>query len=172
MDLVRFRLAPMSGLIAVVTWVLLAIPAGMVVLAATMRTPILHGLVGFFVVLYAWIWLWMRPSAFQLSRAGLEIVWPLRQRRIPRSQIVGAELVTPVGLKREFGTLMRVGAGGLWGGFGGAWSIGRAWLGLYVSRHADGLVLVRCRGVPSLLITPADPERFVAAVAQRLTAAS
>jgi hypothetical protein len=57
--------------------------------------------------------------------------------------------------------------GGLWGGFGLAWSSRGKHLALYVSRHADGFVLVRCERARSLLITPERPAEFVAAVAAR-----
>jgi hypothetical protein len=160
-----FRLAPMSGLIRGMTYVLMLVPIGF------LTAPILDWrflplapLGAIIAVSYAFIWLFMRPSAFVVTPEGLEILWPLRRRRIPRANLVGASEVGRADLRREFGLLLRVGAGGLWGGFGLAWSSRGEHLGLYVSRHADGFVLVRGRGVRSLLITPERPAAFVAAL--------
>jgi len=160
-----FRLAPMSTLIAVMTWALFLLPVGLMV--AGLRGPggsplALVG--GAIALLYAFIWLYMRPSAFVVGPEGLDILWPLRRRRIPRAKLLGASEIGPEALRQEFGLLLRVGAGGLWGGFGLAWSSRGEHLALYVSRHADGFVLVRCRGTRSLLITPERPDAFVAAL--------
>jgi hypothetical protein len=56
---------------------------------------------------------------------------------------------------------MRIGAGGLWGGFGWLYTR-KGLLDLYVSR-TDRFVLVRLRTGRPLLITPDADERFVAA---------
>ena len=162
---VAFRLAPMSGLILGMTCALFLVPIGF--LAAPLRDPRLTplALVGGAVALgYAFTWLYMRPTAFEVGPDGLDIVWPLRRRHVPRADILGAAEIRPAGLRAEFGTLLRVGVGGLWGGFGLAWSSRGRHLGLYVSRHADGFVLVRCRRSRSLLITPERPDAFVAAL--------
>jgi hypothetical protein len=162
-----FCLAPMSGLIRGITYVLMLVPIGF--LAAPLLDPRLLplGLVGGAIALtYASIWLYMRPSAFVVTPEGLDILWPLRRRRIPRANLLEASEVGRENLRREFGLLLRVGAGGLWGGFGLAWSSRGEHLALYVSRHADGFVLVRCRGTRSLLITPENPAAFVAALSR------
>ena len=159
-----FRLAPMSGLIRGLTCALFLVPIGF--LAAPLLDPRLAplALVGGAVALsYAFIWLYMRPSTFVVTLEGLDIVWPLRRRRIASANLMGASEVGREDLRREFGLLLRIGAGGLWGGFGLAWSSRGEHLGLYVSRHADGFVLVRGRGTRSLLITPERPAAFVAA---------
>jgi hypothetical protein len=162
-----FRLAPMSGLIRGMTGALLLVPIGF--LAAALLDPRLFPLApvgGAIALSYIFIWLYMRPSAFVVATEGLDIVWPLRRRRIPWANLVGASEVARQDLRREFGLLLRVGAGGLWGGFGLAWSSRGEHLGLYVSRHADGFVLVRCRGTRSLLITPERPAAFAAALSR------
>jgi len=51
---------------------------------------------------------------------------------------------------------------GLWGGFG-LLVASRESFAMYVSR-TDRFVLVRLRAGRSLLLTPAEPERFVAAL--------
>jgi hypothetical protein len=160
-----FRLATMSGLIFGMTCALLLVPIGF--LAAPLLDPRLFPLapIGGAVALgYAFIWLCMRPSAFVVTPEGLDVVWPLQRRHIPGTDILGATEVRSPDLRAEFGTLLRVGVGGLWGGFGLAWSSRGKHLGLYVSRHADGFVLVRCRGTRSLLVTPERPAAFVAAL--------
>ena len=160
-----FRLAPMSGLILWMTCALFLVPIGF--LAAPLLDPRLTplALVGGAVALgYAVTWLYMRPTAFEITGEGLDVVWPLRRRHIARVDILGAREVGPHDLRAEFGTLLRVGVGGLWGGFGLAWSSRGTHLALYVSRHADGFVLVRCRRSRSLLITPERPDAFVAAL--------
>jgi hypothetical protein len=168
-----FRLAPMSGMIRVMTIGLFGIPVLFWGMALTEPNRVLLGWVGTAaVLLYAFIWFWLRPTAFVVSDAGLEIVWPARRRTIAVSNLVGAETVSREKLREEYGFMMRVGAGGLWGGFGLAWSSTGNHLGLYVSRHADGFVLVRCKGTRSLLITPEEPERFVAALSERAQGAS
>src|SRR5262245_41722872 len=161
MHAARFKLAPMSGLLRWMTIVLLAIPIGFLAVPLVDRRAGPIALVGLFVaLLYAGIWLLMRPSEF-VVRDGLMIVWPLRQRWISRDEIVGAEEVDLEQLRREFGVLLRFGAGGLWGGFGLALSTKGKHLGLLVSRHRDGFVLLRCRNTRSILMTPERPNEFV-----------
>ena len=161
-----FRLAPMSGLIRGMTFVLLLVPIGFLAgpLLDLRMFPLapLGGVIG---LGYGFIWLFMRPRAFVVTPEGLDIVWPLRRRHIPKVNLAGASEVGREDLREEFGVLLRVGAGGLWGGFGLAWSSRGEHLSLYVSRHADGFVLVRARGKRSLLITPERPAAFVAALA-------
>ena len=162
-----FRLAPMSGLIRGLTCALFLVPIGF--LAAPLLDPHLTplALVGGAVALgYAFTWLYMRPTAFEITREGLDVVWPVRRTHIPQADILGASEVRSADLRAEFGVLLRVGVGGLWGGFGIAWSSRGKHLDLYVSRHADGIVLVRCGQSRSLLITPERPAAFAAALAR------
>jgi hypothetical protein len=164
-----FRLAPMSGLIAALTAALLFLPVG--IAAVGLRTPaagpVPVAVAAALAATYAFTWLYMRPRAFEIAAEGLEVVWPLRRRRIPWDDVLGAGETRADALASEFGTLLRVGVGGLWGGFGLAWSSRGTHLGLYVSRHADGFVIVRCGRARSLLVTPERPGEFVAAVAAR-----
>lgn len=163
-----FRLARMSRLVAALTAALLSVPAGIAAVGARTGGASLGFLVaGALVASYAFTWLYMRPTAFVVGEEGLDVAWPARRRRIAWDDVLGASETRPADLASEFGTLLRVGVGGLWGGFGLAWSSRGRHLALYVSRHADGLVLVRCRRARSLLITPERPAEFAAAVTAR-----
>ena len=163
----EFRLAPMSGLMTALTAALLFLPLGIATVGGrSPAAPWLFGAAGSMAAAYAFTWLVMRPTKFVVGDA-LEVVWPVRRRRIAWDDVLGASETPADALPAEFGTLLRVGVGGLWGGFGLAWSTRGKHLGLYVSRHADGFVLVRCARARSLLITPERPADFVAAVSAR-----
>jgi len=162
----RYPLAPMDTLIRVMTLICYAIP--LVLLAAGWRAPspvraILLVVVGLLVVMYAFVWLWLRPRAFVVTPDALEIEWPLRRRAIPRSAITSARVLTRDQLRAELGRMMRIGAGGLWGGFGLA-STGQGMHELWISR-VDRIVVVGCEGRRPLLVTPDDCDRFVADLA-------
>lgn len=58
--------------------------------------------------------------------APMAVVWPLRREHIPRADIVGVRLTAARDLRREAGWGVRIGAGGLWGGFGWLWTQRRA----------------------------------------------
>jgi Bacterial PH domain len=153
----------MSGLIWALTVPLLALPLLFAVLGAQApgpAGPALWAIVGLLVLLYLVVWLWARPSRFEVLPEGLVIVWPARRRRIPRADIAGARVLVAGQFRREFGLGARVGVGGLWGGFGWVWTSRRGLLDLYVSR-TDGCVLVERRSGRALLITPERPEEFI-----------
>jgi len=115
--------------------------------------------------IYVWVWLRFRPTRFVLRPDALEIVWPLKRRRIRRDAISSARLVDASELRREAGWGMRVGAGGLWGGFGWLWTRRRGIVQMYVSR-TDGLVWMEFAGGRPWLITPENPDAFVRALAR------
>jgi hypothetical protein len=164
-----FRIAPMAPFIRWLTWGLCALPVAFVVAGVSGQSlaPML-GVGLFLCLLYAAVWVWWRPSRFELSEDGLALVFPGRRRLVPASQIAAVQAVTSAQLRERFGVLLRVGAGGLWGGFGWLWSR-RGWLEFYVST-LSGYVLVERRGRMPLLISPEHPARFVAAL--RAVAAS
>jgi hypothetical protein len=165
MPVTRFRLAPMSTDIRVLTWIVLALPLLLVLGASQGWEParslllIVSALV---VLLYASVWFLWRPTAFEVDATGLRILWPLRVRSIPAREVGEAVVFTRETFRREYGGGMRIGAGGLWGGFGWLYT-SKGLLGLYVSR-TDRLVLLRLRTKRPLLVTPDDDERFVAAL--------
>jgi Bacterial PH domain len=159
----RFPLAPMSGDIRALTAIAFIAPLGLVLGAVLGREPVRAVLLvvsALVVVLYASVWLLWRPTAFELDRSGLRIVWPLRARTIPGREVAEAVVLSREAFRREYGWGMRIGAGGLWGGFGWLYT-SKGLLGRYVSR-TDRVVLVRLRTGRPLLVTPEDNERFVA----------
>lgn len=158
----RFALAPMDGLNRGLTAVMLPLPVVFLAAGARMPTPLLDGVGVLILALWGFIWLYMRPSCFEVGPAGLRVRWPWRSQLVPRLALAGAEILSRRELKERYGYAMRVGAGGLWGGFGLAWTR-QGFLRLYVSR-IDRFVVVHCREGRDWLITPADPERFVAAI--------
>lgn len=102
----------------------------------------------------------MGPSSSLRRVSGrVRIQWPLRSKTIPASDIVDARVFDFRDFRSEYGFGMRIGAGGLWGGFGKL-KTRKGMLFMYISR-ADGLVLMNRKSGQPLLITPADPARFV-----------
>ncbi len=153
----------MDTLLRVMTWICYAIP--LIMLASALATPypiraLLLGVAALIVVMYAAVWFLMRPRAFVITPDALEIEWPLRRRSISRSTIVSARILTKDQLREELGRIMRIGAGGLWGGFGLA-TTAKGMHELWVSR-VDQMVVIGCEGRRSLLVTPEDAERFIA----------
>ena len=155
----------MSGDIRALSGIALLAPLGLVLGAVLARNPVRGTLLGatlFVVVIYAAVWLLGRPTAFELDAAGLWIRWPLRSQRIAAGDIAGADLLSRESFRRDFGWGMRIGAGGLWGGFGWLYTR-RGLVDLYVSR-TDRFVLVRRRAGRPLLLTPERDVSFVDAL--------
>ena len=157
-----FRLAPMDFLMRLLTLALLALPP-LFLAIALLGNRWLLGPAVFLGALYVWIWLWFRPTRFVVQPRVLEIVWPARRREIPREDMVAVRLLDKHELRREVGWAMRVGAGGLWGGFGWLWTQKRGIVRMYISR-TDGLVWIERRVDRPWLITPERPEAFVRAL--------
>jgi hypothetical protein len=152
----------MSPLIWILTLALLALPA--VFFSIAMAGRHLLVVAGLCVaVLYAWVWLRFRPTGFIVYPDGLEVRWPLRRRSIPREDIAEVRLIDKGALRSETGWGMRIGAGGLWGGFGRLWTQRRGIVQMYISR-TDGFVWIERVADRPWLITPAEPERFVRAL--------
>ena len=153
-----FRLARMSPLILTVTLILLALPLAFVV-GALFGGPLLSVPAVAIIAIYAWVWLRFRPSRFTVREGALHVIWPLKRRDIPREDITHVRIVDSQELKREIGWGMRVGAGGLWGGFGWLWTTQRGVVQMYVTRTDRFVWIERARGRP-WLITPERPRRL------------
>jgi hypothetical protein len=162
----EFRLDRMSGDVRKLTAVVLAL-AGAVVLVAKSGPPAMRAgaelAAALMVGTCAFTWLAFRPTRFIVDEAGLRIEWPIRMRTIPRAAISGARLVKAGDFRRAHKLRVRIGVGGLWGTFG-LLRGPRETFSTWVSR-SDRWVLVRLTGgARPLLLTPAHPERFVAAI--------
>ena len=156
-----FLLAQMSRFILILTLGLLSLPA--VFLAASVFGGAALRIPGLLLVaLYAWVWLRFRPTRFVIHPGDIEVIWPLKRRRIPRASIADVRVMSKEALRREIGWGMRVGAGGLWGGFGWLWTKRRGIVQMYVSR-TDGFVWIERGNDRPWLITPETPEAFVRA---------
>lgn len=156
-----FRLAPMTRDVRVMTWMALLVP---LVLAAV---SVVSGAVplavpGLLVPMYASVWLFWRPARFEVDDGTLRIVWPLRMRVIDRAAIGAVRVVAACDLRSQYGAGMRIGVGGLWGGFG-LLKTRSTTFSMWISR-TDRLVIVELCAARPLLLTPDDPERFVAAL--------
>jgi hypothetical protein len=109
----RFRLAPMSPLILILTLLLLLLPIVVFVVAFTRHR--LFALPALFLLfISAWTWLWFRPTAFVVNPTDIEVILPLRRRRIRRNTITAVRRVDRQELRQETGWALRVRAGGLW----------------------------------------------------------
>jgi hypothetical protein len=164
----EFRLAPMSPLIRGLTIGLLVLPA--IFLAAAYAfpggrwgaSPLIAPAV-FLVAIYAWVWLGFRPTRFVVKPDAIDVIWPLKRRTIARSGIREVTLVDVAELKRRVGWGARVGAGGLWGGFGWLWTQKRGIVQMYVSR-TDRFVWIERGPERAWLVTPEEPEAFIRAL--------
>jgi len=157
-----YELAPMSPGIRVLTLVMLGLPLVLLAGAAFGAWPVIvPGL--FIAVLYVWIWTRFRPTRFILRPGFIEVVWPLKRREIRRETINDVRLIGCQDLKNEVGFCMRVGAGGLWGGFGWLWTQKRGIVQMHISR-TDQFVWIERRNDRPWLITPENPEAFIRAL--------
>jgi hypothetical protein len=139
----RFAFAPMDGLN----------------LGLTVVVGVMVACVPFVPLLLAGLWLYMRPTCFELSSAGLDLVWPLRRERIPLGTLAGVELLSRAAVNARYGRGYRFGAGGFGGGFGKLITPKQTFR-MYISR-LDQHVLIHAREGMSLLLTPADAPGFV-----------
>lgn len=155
----------MTAGLRVLTWIALSVPALLLYFALKAPPPagtVLLGTTAFVAVIYASVWLMWRPTRFDVDADALRVVWPLRARIIDRAKIVGARVVTASEFRRDYGYGIRIGAGGLWGGFG-LLKMKAATFSMWISR-TDWFVIVVLRDARPLLLTPEEPERFVASI--------
>ncbi|MGQ0695683.1 MAG: PH domain-containing protein [Nitrospiraceae bacterium] len=157
-----FRLALMSPQILAITTVLLVLPLALF-LGALFGGRFLAVPALFVVGIYVWVWLRFRPRRFVVHERSMEVIWPMKRRSIPRADISSVRLLDRAELRQEIGSGLRVGAGGLWGGFGWLWTKRRGIVQMYVSRNDIFVWIERKNGRP-WLITPEQPENFVRAL--------
>jgi hypothetical protein len=157
-----FPIARMCRFIFLLTVALLALPVAFL-LGAAFGPRLLLGPGVLVLFIYAWIWTRFRPTAFIVHPHALEVVWPLKRRELDRMLITDVRLLARQELRREIGWGVRVGAGGLWGGFGWLWTARRGIVQMYVTR-IDQFVWIECSNGRPWLITPDQPEVFVRAL--------
>jgi len=166
----RFGLASMSRSMAAMTWGFVALSVFLAVVALVVPDPGARWALAFAILVSVGVlplvWFVFRPRWFDVSAEGLTIVWYVGARRVLATSIASVRAIG----RDELGTMLRLwGVGGVFGGFGRFWSrkIGR--LSVYATRR-DGLVLIERHDGRPILITPADPDGFVDAVVQVLSA--
>jgi hypothetical protein len=158
----RFELAPMSPAIRALTVGLLALPLVLLWLARGTGTALTIPAL-LMAAVYAWVWLRFRPTAFVVRPGALEVIWPLKRGRLSLATVSSVQLIDRHEVRRRIGFAIRIGAGGLWGGFGWLWTTRRGMVRMYVSR-LDQFVWIERRGGPPWLITPDSPDMFVRAL--------
>ena len=154
----------------VMTLVLLALPILFGLSAVFGRAGLIAPTI-WLVAIYAWVWLRLRPTQFVVHQDVLEVIWPLKRRQIPRDSISGVRIVNRRELKLQVGWGVRVGAGGLWGGFGWLWTQRRGIVQMYISRINNLVWIERTAGRP-WLISPERPQEFVQALSSSQSAAA
>lgn len=154
----------MSPLMLCLTLGLLILP-GVFLASAVYGTSLLVAPALLVVVIYAWVWLRFRPTRFVIHPGILEVIWPLKRRYIRHEDIAAVRLMDSRELRRDVGWCMRIGAGGLWGGFGWLWTQRRGIVQMYISR-TDGFVWIECVSDRPWLITPERPAAFVRALSR------
>src|SRR5512134_3130870 len=95
-----FRLAPMSPLILILTVGVLAVPV-VFLATAPFAGSYLLGPALLAVAIYAWVWLRFRPTRFLVGPDVLEVIWPLKRRRIRRGSISDVRLIDRRQLRGE-----------------------------------------------------------------------
>jgi hypothetical protein len=158
----EFRLAPMSRVILLLTLALMAVPIVFGVQAIVTSHWFAAPAV-FVAGLYLWIWVRFRPTKFVVNPEGVDVIWPLKRRTIPGRSIAAAHVIDKKEMRSKIGWGMRVGAGGLWGGFGWLWTTRQGIVQMYISR-LDEFVWIEITDDRPWLITPERPGIFVRAL--------
>lgn len=103
------------------------------------------------------VWFIGRPTQFQISQAGLEILWPGRNRKLPKAAFYEVFTVSDT----ELGHLKRKSCiRGIFGCFGWAQSEYLGNVDAYMTRN-EGMVFVRLKNRRPLLLTPNSPGKFI-----------
>jgi len=150
----------MSGSIRVITYIIEVLPLPLVYFGFANHNPGLFIWALFLILLIAGVWLWMRPAHYELDGRALTIVWPLRKYVVLRSSISRARVLGRSDVKKELGSALRIGVGGLFGGFGLLWTRRRGLIRFYITR-VDTFVMIDRSNDRSLLISVDDPHGMV-----------
>lgn len=166
-----FKLAPMSSVIKGLTIALWLLPLFFGIFSLIFREWQLFNIGLILIALYSAVWLWCRPSRFMILNNYIEIVFPAWRRSIPIQDISGIRIISQNSFQQEFGWAMRIGVGGLWGGFGWLWTSRGGFLEFYISQLDEFVIISRLKG-NSLLITPVNPNHFIETVEEMLILSS
>ncbi len=137
-----------------------AIPFLLVYFAVANNEPALFIVAIFFILLMAWIWLWMRPTHYTVDSRALTIVWPLRKHVMLKSSISGVRILDKKQVKEELGLAIRIGVGGLFGGFGLLWTRKRGLIRFYITR-LDNFIMIDRHAFRPLLISADNPQKML-----------
>ncbi len=158
-----FTTPPMTSLMRILTVIVMALPVILGGIGYYASNRVLLNVAGFIILIIIGVWFFMRPSGYQVDSAGLTIRWPVRSKRISRSEILAARVLETDELSGELGQAMRIGIGGLFGGFGYLWTTNRGMVEFYITRQ-DQFVLMDLRKGKSLLLSVDRPKEFVQAL--------
>ena len=67
----------------------------------------------FLLGVYFFVWVYMRPSHFELTPVSVDVVWPIRRFSTPIAAIESVELLSTADFRARYGYGLRIGAGGL-----------------------------------------------------------
>ncbi|MEY3299738.1 MAG: hypothetical protein RLZZ597_2998 [Cyanobacteriota bacterium] len=163
-----FKLAPMSPLIRGLTLILWLLPLTFGTWALVSHERIAGIIFLLLIALYGATWVWYRPSRFVISPDSLKIIFPGWQRRIPMGDISHICITSKEDFRQQFGWAIRIGVGGLWGGFGWLWTAKQGLVEFYISQ-LDSFVLIKRTTGKSLLITPDNPNQLVEIIQEMLS---
>ncbi|HEY9647092.1 MAG TPA: hypothetical protein V6C88_12010 [Chroococcidiopsis sp.] len=163
-----FSLAAMSPSLKWLTTAVLTLPLILGVIALTTHEPVSGGVALLLIAVCGGVWLWCRPYRFVVADDDLKMVFPGWQRTVPIGSISRVRCISKETFYQEFGWAMRIGVGGLWGGFGWLWTSKQGLIEFYISQLDEFVLVERSHG-RSLLITPEHPIRFVEVVQNLLT---
>ena len=163
-----FKLAPMSPLIKGFTIALWLLPLILSIFALVFRQWAIMFVVLFMIIIYGSVWLWFRPSRFVVANNYIDIIFPGWRRSIPIEDVYDICIMNQQTFQQEFGWSIRIGAGGLWGGFGWLWTSRRGFLEFYISQLDELVLISRLKG-NNLLITPENPDLLVATIEEILS---
>jgi len=163
----RFSLAPMAPSIMVLTVILWLLPLFFLGYFFLTGFKIIGMVSLFLFFLYGAVWLLCRPRGFELVDDVMKVVFPAWARTVPLQDIRDIQQIGAGEFKKRYGWAMRIGVGGLWGGFGWLWTSKGGLVEFYVSRF-DRLVMIERKEARSMLLTPSDPAGFATAVQKAL----
>ncbi len=149
----------MSVLILILTIFVLVIPVIFTFIGFYRSEPIILFVAALIWLMVLWTWFWMRPSYYIVHNTGLMIVWPLRKLYVLGNDISSVRVLDRKGIKKELGLAMRIGVGGLFGGFGLLWTRRRGMMRFYITR-LDYFVLIEQKSDKDLLLSVDYPEKM------------